>query len=216
MTIPSAAYSVIERISKIMKIRLLKLFALSLALVTLLCACSKVPTMKIKDGVYVNKKTKISYTHASTCYRANEYVDQAVAKIEPKNGQEIILYAIAGMDGDKWLCDEDFLIYCAVGEKLPELWEMSINQVFINKTVNASYTVQQIGDEQKIASLINIYKNGPSFDYADIAHADVNLKPNPTRYDIVFADTRLSYYLDYLQFEEEVQVWAQLPVPYQP
>ena len=190
-----------------MKTRLLKGFSLCFALVMLLCACSKVPTMKIKDGVYVNKKTKTSYTQVSSCYRANEYVDNAVAKIEHKDGQEILLYSIAGMDGDKWLCDEDFSVYCAVGETPPALWEMSIVQVFINKTVNASYTVQQIGDAQKIAALISAYKDGPSFEYEDIDHADINLKPNPKRYDIVFADTHLSYYLDYLQYEEEVQIW---------
>ena len=190
-----------------MKTRLLKGFSLCFALVMLLCACSKVPTMKIKDGVYVNKKTKTSYTQVSSCYRANEYVDNAVAKIEHKDGQEILLYSIAGMDGDKWLCDEDFSVYCAVGETPPALWEMSIVQVFINKTVNASYTVQQIGDAQKIAKLIDSYQNGVYLDYADITHADVTVKPNPTRYDIVFAGPTLSYYLDYLQFEHEVQVW---------
>ena len=35
----------------------------------------------------------------------------------------------------------------------------------------------------------------------------MTVRPNPTRYDIVFADVYLSYYLDYLQFEHEVQVW---------
>ena len=163
--------------------------------------------MKMKDGVYVNKKTKTSYTHASACYRANEYVDNPVAKIEPKDGQEIILYSITGMDGQKWLCDEDFSVYHAVGETPPALWEMTIGEVFINKTVNASYTVQKISDVSKIAWLIEAYRSGPSFAYKDISHADVNKKPDPNRYDIVFADTSLSYYLDYLQFEEEVQVW---------
>jgi hypothetical protein len=134
-------------------------------------------------------------------------VDNPVAKIEPKDGQEIILYSVSGMDGKKWLCDENFMVYCAVGENPPALWEMTVREVFINKTVNASYTVQKIVDEGKIAKLIDAYQNGPSLDYEDIAHADVTVKPNPKRYDIVFADTSLSYYLDYLQFEHEVQVW---------
>ena len=190
-----------------MKTRLFKALALCFALITLLSACSKVPTMKMKDGVYVNKKTKTSYTHASACYRANEYIDKPVAKIEPADGEEILLYSVSGMDGKKWLCDENFAVYYAVGEVPPALWEMNIGTVYINKTVNASYTIRQIGDAQKIAKLIDAYQNGPSFDYHDITHADVTVRPNPTRYDIVFADVYLSYYLDYLQFEHEVQVW---------
>ena len=200
---------------KAMKIRLLKGLTLCFALILLLGSCSRVPTMKMKDGVYVNKKTKISYTQVSSCYRANEYVDKAVAKIKPKEGHEIILYSIAGMDGKKWLCNEDFSVYCAVGETPPELWEMTILEVFINKTVNASYTLQKITKPEEIAALIAAYQTGPSFDYRDISHADVTQKPNPTRYDIVFADTALSYYLDYLQFEEEVQVWELVTDPAQ-
>ena len=196
-----------------MKTRLFKTLSLCFALLMLLVSCSKVPTMKMKDGVYVNKKTKTSYTHASACYRANEYVDNPVAKIEPKEGQEIILYSISGMDGRKWLCDENFLVYHAVGENPPALWEMTIREVFINKTVNASYTVQKITEASKIEKLIEIYQNGPSFSYDDITHADLSVKPNPKRYDIVFADTSLSYYLDYLQFEHEVQVWEEVSDP---
>lgn len=196
-----------------MKKRFLKAFAFCCALIMLLASCSKVPTMKMKDGVYVNKKTKTSYTHASACYRANEYVDNPVAKIEPKEGQEILLYAISGMDGQRWLCDENFSVYYAVGETPPALWEMTVREVYINKTVNASYTVQKIVDAGKIAKLIEIYQNGPSFDYHDLTHADVTVKPNPKRYDIVFADTSLSYYLDYLQFEHEVQVWELVSDP---
>lgn len=192
-----------------MKMRFLKVLSLCFALILLLASCSKVPTMKMKDGVYVNKQNKTSYTHVSACYRANGYVDNPVAKIEPKDGQEIILYSVSGMDGKKWLCDENFMVYCAVGENPPALWEMTVSEVYINKTVNASYTVQKIVDEGKIAKLIDAYQNGPSLDYEDIAHADVTVKPNPKRYDIVFADTSLSYYLDYLQFEHEVQVWEE-------
>ena len=43
-----------------MKIRFLKALALCFALLMMLSACSKIPTMKMKDGVYVNKKTKMS------------------------------------------------------------------------------------------------------------------------------------------------------------
>ena len=196
-----------------MKIRFLKALALCFALLMMLSACSKIPTMKMKDGVYVNKKTKMSYTNASSCYRANEYVDKAVARIELKEGMEIILYSIAGMDGKKWLCDENFEVYCAVGETPPQLWEMTIREVYINKTVNASYTVQKITDKEQIAALIEAYRNGTSFAYRDITHADISITPDPERYDIVFADTALSYYLTYLQFEHEVQVWELVSDP---
>ncbi|MBQ8439109.1 MAG: hypothetical protein IJX19_00465 [Clostridia bacterium] len=196
-----------------MKFRFLKLFFLCVALVSLLTACSKIPTMEMKDGAYVNQKTKISYTHASSCYRANEYVEKAVGKIEHKGQAELLLYPISGMDEKKWLCDADFSVYCAVGVTPPALWEMSIGAVYINKTVNASYTVQKIVDAEKIASLIKTYREGTSFSYDDISHADMTLKPNPQRYDLVFEDSSLSYYLIYLQFEEEVLVYEVVSDP---
>ncbi len=196
-----------------MKIRFLKALALSFACLMLFAACNKVPTMKMKDGVYVNQKTKVSYVNAPSYYRANEYVEKAVAKIEPKEQAEFLLYAITGLDEKQWLCDADFSVYCAVGVTPPELWEMSIHAVYINRTINASYTVQKIVDTKDIEALINTYQNGTSFSYNDISHADVNTKPNPTRYDIVFEDVSLSYCLIYLQFEEEVLVYELISDP---
>lgn len=183
-----------------MKFRFLRIFALAFSLLMLLASCSKVPALELKEGdVYVNKKTKISYTNTSTCYRANAYSAEPTARIKLKNMEEKLLYSIDGMDGSKWLCDSDYMVYCAEGEKAPELWEMNISKVYINKTVNASYTVASILEPADIQALINVYQNGRSFAYEDL---DDGLAFK--RYDLVFADEHLSYYLIYLQYEQDV------------
>ena len=183
-----------------MKFRFLRAFALAFSLLMLLISCSKVPALELKEGdVYVNKKTKISYTHTSTCYRANGHSTDPAARIKLKNMDEKLLYSIDGMDETKWLCDEEYMVFCAEGEKMPELWEMNISKVYVNKTVNASYTVTSIVEPADIQALINAYQNGNSFAYEDL---DDGLAFK--RYDLVFADSDLSYYLIYLQYEEDV------------
>lgn len=183
-----------------MRFRFLRIFALAFSLLMLLSSCSKVPALELKEGdVYVNKKTKVSYTHTSTCYRANAYSAEPVARIKMKNMDEKLLYSIEGMDENKWLCDADYMVYCAEGEKLPALWEMNVSKVYVNKTVNASLTVASIVDPTDIQALINAYQNGISFVYEDL---DDGLAFK--RYDLVFADAYLSYYLIYLQYEEDV------------
>ena len=194
-----------------MKIRFLQSVTLLLALLMLLCACSKVPAMELKEGdVYVNKKTKISYTHTSTCYRANVHSVDAVARIKQKNMEDKLLYSIDDTYAEKLLCDAEYMIYAAEGEKMPELWEMNLSKIYVNKTVNSSYTVATILDPEDIRSLVGTYQGGTSFAYEDIEDG-LTFK----RYDLVFAEEFLSYYLVYLQYEEDVLVYEVIEDPAQ-
>ena len=191
-----------------MKSRLLRGALLLVAALLLLSSCS-VPALTLKDGAYLDKKTNVSYLPAPSCYQAIGYAkDSAVARIKLKEMDDLVLYPIDGMEGNKWLCNEDYQVFYADSETLPELWEMDVTKVCVNRTVNQSYTVATILKKEDIAALINAYQNGPSFEQSDMDEGLVFEK-----YDLVFEASALRYCLTYWKFEKEVLIYETIADP---
>lgn len=191
-----------------MKSRLLRGFLLITAMLLLLSSCS-VPSLTLKDGAYLNKKNDITYLPAPSCYQAIAYsAEDAVAKIKQKELDDLVLYPINGMDGEKWLCSEDYLVFYANTETLPELWEMNVQKIYVNRTVNQSYIVATILNKEDISALITAYQNGPGFWQGEM---DEGLSFE--KYDLVFEDAALRYCLTYWKFEKEVLIYETVADP---
>ncbi len=186
-----------------MKRKILGLTLLLLAALTVLSSCGGAPTLRFKNGVYTNKKTNISYTHAPSCYQAIAYhADQEVAKIEQKGMEDIILYAVDGVDPSRWLTTENYELLYAVGTTLPALWEMNVSTVYVNQSAEISFAVATVKEATTINALIEVYQSGVSFPQS---HMEKGLTYE--KYDLVFQSEHLRYCLAYWQFEEEVLIY---------
>lgn len=131
-----------------------------LVLSCLFTAC-KTPTLKHEDdGGFRNPKTGISYYSVVPNYCAKPYGTEPYAKINLGNGgEDILLYEIEGVDPERYLISNSYSIYCAAGNKLPELYHFPCSRVGIYDT-QVSSNDGNITDEQGILTLKELHKTG--------------------------------------------------------
>lgn len=185
-----------------------KILRFATLLLSLLLLCSCTTSLDYKEGKYVNPKTNVSYVAAPTPYQAIAYSPEKVAKVKQKGLDDVLLYAIEGMDGEKWLCSADYAVFYADTEKLPTLWEMNIAKVYVNQTINLSYTVASFTDAEVISALQSIYREGASFPASEL---EEGLKFDT--YDLVFESETLRYCLTYRQYEQEILIYEAIDDP---
>ncbi len=185
-----------------------KLFRLSLLLLCLLMLSACTPKMVYQDGLYVNEKNNIAYRAAPGNYQAIAYLPDKQAKINQKKIDDIVLYSIDGMDGQKWLCTEEHSVFYAEGEHLPALWEMEVSTIYVNRTVNISYIMHTIADPEAIQGLVELYRAG---NFCDASKIDPNL--NFDSYDLVFEGKHLRFCLTYRQYREDVKISEEIADP---
>ncbi len=165
----------------------------------LLMLVSCTPKLKYEDGGYFNEKNGITYYAAPLQYQAKSYINEESCKIDQKKIDDIVLYPISDMDGERWLCTADYQVFYAKGENVPSLWEMQVDRVYINKTVNLSYTLATILNKEKIEGLINVYRSG-------VACTNSQVDPGLTfeSYDLVYDGALLRFCLTYRRYSEDV------------
>lgn len=180
--------------------------ALCLLLVgtALLVSCSRIPTMKYKDGTFTHPRTHITYLQAPAYYEAVARGTESVAKIDGDKLEDLLLYPITGMEQSAWLCGEDYSVFYAEGQSLPTLWELQATSLLICKTDEKTAALAEITSLISIEQLVNIYRNGVCFDYAEMDSAEA-----PVRYDLKFVSSAykgLQYDLTYWSMEEDVLI----------
>lgn len=191
-----------------MKKRVLRIGLLLLCAVMLFASCQKAPALEVKNGVYSNPKTDVSYLRAPSCYEATAIVDGTVVARLEQGGDDILLYAIENVDTKKMIATANYELFYAEGETLPALWEMSANKVQITQTGTVSYALATVEKLEDVEALIEIYQNGASFSEDEI---DVGL--TPTRYDLKFSSSvypSFYYNLIYRRYATDVLVYVEI------
>ena len=112
-----------------MKTKFLRIVALLLVCVALLCSCGKQPTkLRLENDVYRAKKLKqveIAYREAPYTYRATSILEGTVVCLATGGiPDEFPLYAIENADPDNWLTDEYYSLFYNADITLPTLAEM--------------------------------------------------------------------------------------------
>ncbi len=179
---------------------------LLLAGTALLTSCSRVPTMKYKDGVFTNPRTHIAYLQAPAYYEAVARSSESVARIDGEKVDDLLLYPISGMAQNEWLCGEDYSVFYAEGIKLPALWEMGTTSLLICKTDEQTASLAEIGSLLTIEELVETYRNGVFFDYEEMDHSE-----EMVRYDLKFVSSTykgLQYDLTYWSMEEDALIYV--------
>ena len=189
-----------------MKTKCLRLTAVLLCAVCLLCGCSKLNTLEFKNEEYLDKKNEVTYLQASLCYEAVRIVDNGgVARIKQKGADDLVLYQIDGIDTKQMLANEEYEIFYAKGMTLPKLWEMRISEVYICQTKAITMQLASIQQSEHVAALIDAYQNGAAFPASSISP-----ELSDAHYYLKFVSQEypsLYYSLEYLQFDEEVCVY---------
>ena len=195
-----------------MKKFLSRTLPLLLCAMLFLTACNKAPKMTYTDGVFKVDGMGVKFEAAPAYYEAKAYAEaRPVARLEQGEMDDLIFYEIDGVSPEKMISSANHELFCAVGTKLPELWEMSVTKAHVCQTASVTYSLATVEGEKALASLIDPYQNGASFSAKEI---DAGLKKS--KYDLKFESPLypgIYYCLTYWQFDKDVLVYQDIEDP---
>ncbi len=183
------------------------LIALLLALSLLaLSACSTLPEMKLENGLYTDTATGITYRVANSNYSPVLLSDTEVARVARESVDDLILYAIRGMDSNRFLASKDGMILHDANHALPSLWELPVSQVLYYDVSGSGMNIAVEDDRDQIAAMAAIYQSDVTFQQMEILPT-ISTKTYELRFVASGEYTGLSYSLYYIRAEEDVLVY---------
>lgn len=186
-----------------------RILPLLLVALLLLTSCAKLPALKYDGEKYTNPKTGISYLPAPTCYQAASLDEDAeIARVVQKGVDDIVLYAVGGVNTTKLLTDSTYTLYHAEDYALPTLAQMKPHTAYITQTIELSWAVAEITNAEEIGALITALDGQKGFPAQEI---DVTLSKEG--YDLKFASNSydgIYYCVTYWQFEEDVLIYEEI------
>lgn len=186
----------------------LRMIPLILLLSVALSACSGVPMMEYKDGLYTNGDTGVAYRVASANYEAKSILSEDVLAMLGRDDVEgNLIYAIPNMDASQYMASADYELYYAGNITLPTLRKMNPYRVLFTQTKVITASLVQIEEAQVLADIVAAY-DGKAFPFEEII---VEGDDRPTLdYRMKFESreyTGFYYTLDYYSYESDVTVW---------
>ena len=142
----------------------LRLSWLLFAAVLFCSACApSVPALEPKGDDFEDSKSGTVFRLAPRCYQPVSVTEEVRSRIPHKKGDDLLLYAVEGLDPSKWLASTDKdLFYATDRVTLPALWEMQVQRVTVNRLQSpGAILAQPTADET--AELIRTYREGISF-----------------------------------------------------
>ena len=189
-----------------MKYSAIRVLLLALALLLLLPSCAKAPVLASENGVYVNKKTGVSYLAASANYEAVAIdKDTVVARMPDKKVGDDLFYRIPGTSTEHYLSNDFYELFYAADLTLPTLEQMAPTTALICKTAVISYSLTQIEEADVLSRLLAVYA-GPGFS-EDVMITDSGV---PESYTLKFQSKEhpsFYYTLSYRRYDREVTVY---------
>ncbi len=192
-----------------MKKTLLRSLLLLLSLTLLLASCNRIPTVKTEGDIYTIDSLG-RFLSASERYQAKAiFTDEALARV-PRNGMDdLLFYAIDGVDAERMIATEDYDVFYAEGLRLPELWEMEPTLALVCKSAAVSYSVAAL--EGASLDAIVAQSQGTLFPVEEIlaglSYDGYELKFESPLYPGIY------YRLYYRQYAEDVCVYQVVDDP---
>lgn len=189
--------------------KIIRRFALLLALAALLSACSAgAMELKFENGALRDEKKEVAFLTAPFNYKAVAIeLDRQVAIIKSSKGADVPLYAVKGMDRTKWLAKEDYTLYYSADVKLPTLSEMQVTSVSVSRVSSTVLETGRLESKAEIDDLVEIYEKGTTIPRNKVAAT------SSARFELLFfSDTYegIAYSLEYWKFDSEVVIYAAL------
>ncbi|MBQ9806347.1 MAG: hypothetical protein IJW49_07570 [Clostridia bacterium] len=191
-----------------MKKRVVCLLSLLLTAVLLLSSCSSVTVMDAKDGLYVNPDTGVSYRAAPANYESKSVnKSKLIACLANEDMEENYLYAIDGVDTNRFLTTIYNDVFYADGIELPTLRSMNATRVLFTQTKVLTASLVQIDDDAVLSNLTTAYE-GMSFDSDLMIFEDDCVRSLDFRLKFESEDYPSLYYtLDYHSYSKEITLW---------
>ncbi len=147
-----------------MKKKFLHLWVLLLAAVLFCSACApSVPALEPKGDDFADSQSGTVFRLAPRCYQPVSVTDEVRSRIPHKKGDDLLLYAVEGMEPSQWLASTERDLFYAVDKvSLPALWDMQVQRVTVNHIQNPGVILAQPTAEET-AELIRIYREAASF-----------------------------------------------------
>jgi hypothetical protein len=167
---------------------ILILVLLSLSLVS----CAKGNKFTSSGAAFVDKKTKVTYDFAPSCYEPIAIGE----KIYGTDG-DIDFYEISGQDPEKWLGDADGGVFYAKGITLPTVDKMNVARLELCTVKNQVVVAKRITDTEVISAIIDGYLSESKILYPN--------KTASVSYKLRFADTTIGVYycVDFVRYAED-------------
>ena len=183
-------------ILKMKKIIALILFATSVFALFTFVSCGK--NLEYKDGYYYCAQNGVSYQMLSF-----EYEPVAIGKeyATLEEGLSVIkLYEIQGAEPEKWLASDDGTLFCAEGEKIPEMDELDVDNILVCYESVATISIARITDPFDIAAVLDNFNNGDRVEYpvGDEYENFYKIKMSSAKYPWLY------YSLAYVEFVSDV------------
>ena len=160
------------------------------ALCLILASCSKGNKFEMSDdGMYIDKKTNISYIDAPACYEPIAMGEEIYGELGAAE-----FYEIQGADPTRWICEKTGSVFYARDVGLPTLDKMELSYMDMYSADSKFTTVD---DAEVIAAIVDAYANGESVTRPVVlseADYDVNWR-------IKLADETLGLYYTVAYFE---------------
>lgn len=176
-----------------------------LVLSYLLSACQPTALKKEEGGAFRDLKTDVCYRPAALNYYAKPADEDAYARIKMDNGgEDILLYAIEGVDPEHYLVSDSYTLYYAEGAELPELKDLPCVRVGIYDTQVASND-GNITNADEIAALKKLHATGSA---TSLSNVGLYIDETTEWYDLHFMGDGeykgVYYQLKYGVFTEDV------------
>lgn len=174
------------------------------ALAILLCAlplCACKSTLKPSEGGLYDKKTDVSYYHASTVYEATAR-GKEYGTLQVTDDISYKLYIIPGVEPTKMLATEENNILHASTLSMPTLSEMSPTTLHVCMDgATTAHVIHTLRDKAAIATLVEAYENAPELK---------NPGYTPVRtFRVRFESpdyTGFYYTLTYVEFADDIEI----------
>lgn len=181
-------------------------------LVLVLPACSKkAVALSWRDGAFRSADGQTAFLEAPyTFWALSALTGSAVARITGTGTEDILLYAIEGLDPGRYLADRNLTLYYAEGVTLPSVSEMSPTQAtlynYTESRVNRS-PVAVLENREQVADLAARFDSGAKIPGEKITQELYN------RMEVLFfsvASPGIGRMLEYRMYEEDVAVYEPL------
>jgi hypothetical protein len=184
-------------------------FCLIAASLAMLTSCQ--PKIVVDDGRYLDKKTGIYYTYASSVYEVVGMTTDIYAILK-ENGVEKAYHAIEGASTEDYLVDEYGDILCAEGKDLPDLGGFKPSEAFVCTNTDRASSIAVIDNTALINKLVDIYTNGENVPFNNTAEHSFTVKFISEKYPFLYFNLTLmveedgSVYLWEREFSRYVNV----------
>ncbi|MBE6578017.1 MAG: hypothetical protein E7653_07790 [Ruminococcaceae bacterium] len=169
--------------------------ALLLCMCTLLCGCSKGNKFVMQNGMYVDKKTDISYHDAPACYEPLAIGTERYGMLG-----DVELFEIVGADPKQWLCEATGTVFYADGITLPAVDQLNTSYMAL---MYEETQIAKITDAALIEKVAKEYVNGEN-----IAKPSWNSDMYDVNWRVRFVDESIGifYVIAYFELAEDYVV----------